>query len=96
MIELGALAERGNRHAAALARQSVEDMAAIARNRYQFHRLRFEREQMERAQPLARKVDAKLSHLESPTVGHDLDRKKTAVRAAIERARARLAGQKNN
>jgi electron transport complex protein RnfB len=96
MVEVGTLAERGNRHATALAGQSIEDMATIARARYQFHQLRFEREKIERGQRLARKAEAKLAHLESLTVGHDLDRKKAAVRAAIERARARLAGQKNN
>jgi electron transport complex protein RnfB len=94
MVELGALAERGNRHATALAGQSVEDMAAIARSRYQFHQLRLEREKIKREKLLAQKAGAKRAHLESLTIGHDLDRKKAAVRAAIERARARLAGQK--
>ncbi len=93
MVELGALAERGNRHASALAGQSVEGMAAIARSRYQFHQLRLEREKIEREQRLAKKAEAKLAHLESLTIGHDLDRKKAAVRAAIERARARRLGQ---
>ena len=49
---------------------------------------------LEREQRLPRKAEAKLANLESLTIGHDLDRKKAAVRAAIERARARLAGQK--
>jgi H+/Na+-translocating ferredoxin:NAD+ oxidoreductase subunit B len=93
MVELGALAERGNRHATALAGQSVEDMAAIARSRYQFHRLRLERKKIQREQRLARKAETKLAHLESLTIGHDLDRKRAAVRAAIERARARLSGK---
>jgi hypothetical protein len=93
MVELGPLSERGNRHATALAGQSVEDMAAIARSRYQFHQFRLEREKIEREQRLARKTEAKLAHLESLTVGHDLDRKKAAVRAAIERARASRLGQ---
>jgi electron transport complex protein RnfB len=93
MVELEELAERGNRHAAALARESVEDMAAIARNRYQFHQHRLERERIERQQQLEDKVRAKLAHLESLTIGHDLERKKAAVRAAIERARSRLAGR---
>jgi len=94
MVELGALAERGNQHATALAGQSVEDMTAIARSRYQFHQLRLERDKIEREQQLAKKAEAKLAHLESLTIGHDLERKKAAVRAAIERARSRLAGQK--
>ncbi|MGH8731641.1 MAG: electron transport complex subunit RsxB [Burkholderiales bacterium] len=94
MVELGALAQRGNRHASALAGQSVEDMAAIARSRYQFHQHRLECERIKREKLLAQKAEAKLAHLESLAIGHDLDRKKAAVRAAIERARARLAGQK--
>ncbi len=93
MVELDALAERGNQHAGVLARQSVEDMAAIARSRYQFRQLRLEREKIERQQRLARKAEVKLAHLESMTIGHDLDRKKAAVRAAIERARSRRLGQ---
>lgn len=96
MVELEALAERGNRHAAALAGQSVGDMAAIARSRYQFHQLRLEREKIEREQRLAEKAEAKLAQLESLTAGHDLGRKKAAVGAAIERARARRSGQKNS
>ena len=93
MVELEALAERGNRHASALADQSAEDIAAIARSRYQFHELRLEHEANEREQRRATKAEAKLAHLEPLTVGHDLERKKAAVRAAKERARARLAGR---
>ena len=93
MVELGALAERGNRHATALSGQSVEDIGAIARSRYQFRQLRLEREKIERKKRLSQKAETKLAHLESLAIGHDLDRKKTAVRAAIERARARRAGQ---
>ena len=93
MVELGALAERGNRHATALSGQSVEDMGAIARSRYQFRQLRLEREKIERIKRLSQKAETKLAHLESLTSGHNLDRKKAAVRAAIERARARRAGQ---
>jgi len=84
-------AGRGNRHATALAGQSVDDMGAIARSRYQFRQLRLEREKIERKKRLARKAETKLAHLESLTSGHNLDRKKAAVRAAIERARSRLA-----
>src|SRR5882762_4839397 len=56
MVELEALAERGNRHATALAGQSVEDMAALARSRYQFHQVRLEHEKFEREQRLAKKA----------------------------------------
>jgi len=76
IVELGALAERGNRHATALAGQSVEAMAAMALSHYQFHQLRLEREKTERELRLARKAEAKLAHLASLTVGHDLDRKR--------------------
>lgn len=94
MVELGALSERGNWHASALTGQSVEDMSAIARSRYQFHQQRLEREKIEREQRLASKDGAKLAHLELLTVGHDRSRKKAAVRAAIERARIRRVGQR--
>ena len=92
MVELGALAARGNRHAAELARQSIRDMADIARSRYRFHQFRIAREKTEREDRLAIKADAKLAQLESLPDSHDLERKKAAVRAAIERARARRAG----
>jgi electron transport complex protein RnfB len=91
MVELEALAAQGNRHAAALARQRIEDLAAIARARYGFHQFRTAREKREREERLARKADAKLAQLESLPGDHDVDRKKATVRAAIERARARRA-----
>jgi electron transport complex protein RnfB len=91
MVEIDRLAQGGNRHAAALAGQSVEDMAAVARHRYQFHQLRLVREKTEREDRLAQKAEAKLTQPESLPGSHDLDRKKAAVRAAIARARARLA-----
>ena len=72
MVDLGELAARGNRHAAALNGQSIQDMAAIARPRYQFHQFRIEREKSEREERLAQKAEANLAHLESMTVGHDL------------------------
>ena len=93
MVELESLAARGNRHATALARESLEEMAAIARSRYHSRQRRLERERIERQQQLEKKAQAKLTRLESLTMGPDLDRKKAVVRAAIERARARLAGR---
>ena len=92
MVELEPLAQRGNRHAAVLATQSVEDMAAIARERFGFHGFRVAREQEERRLRLERKARDKLAHLETQPGSHDIDRKKAAVRAAIDRARARRAG----
>ena len=94
MVELEPLAQRGNRHAAVLATQSVEDMAALARERFGFHQFRVAREQEERSQRLAKKARDKLAHLEQLPGSHDPDRKKAAVQAAIERARARRGGQK--
>jgi Na+-translocating ferredoxin:NAD+ oxidoreductase subunit B len=95
MVDLGELAARGNRHASELAQQSVSDMAAVARPRYLFHQFRIEREKTEREQRLADKAQSKLAHLESATPGHDQDRKRAAVRAALERARARRTGKKS-
>jgi electron transport complex protein RnfB len=93
MVELHALAHRGNRHAATLAAQSIDDMAAIARRRFDFHEFRIAREQQERGERLAKKARDKLTELEQLPGSHDLDRKKAAVQAAIARARARRAGQ---
>jgi electron transport complex protein RnfB len=89
MVGLDTLAQRGNRHAAALAAQSVEEMAVIARARFGFHEFRVAREQEERSERLAKKGRDKLADLENLPGNHDLDRKKAAVQAAIERARAR-------
>jgi Na+-translocating ferredoxin:NAD+ oxidoreductase subunit B len=91
MVELGALAQRGNRHAAVLATQSVEDMAALARERFGFHQFRIARAQEERSQRLAKKARNKLAQPERLPGSHDPERKKAAVQAAIERARARRA-----
>ena len=92
MVELSALAQRGNHRAAVLATQPVEDMAPIARERFGFHQFRVARELEERSQRLARKARDKLAHLERLPGSHDRDRKIAAVQAAIARARARRAG----
>ena len=92
MIDLTTLAQRGNLHAAALTRQSVEEMAAIARTRLRFHQYRTAREHDGRAQRLARKASDKLAQPEGVPQDHDLLRKKATIRAAIERARARALG----
>jgi electron transport complex protein RnfB len=91
MVELDTLVQRGNRHAAVLATQSVEQMAALARERFGFHQFRVARKQEERSQRLAEKARDKLAHLEQLPGSHDLERKKAVVQAAIERARARRA-----
>ena len=93
MVELGTLARRANHHAAALAAQSVNEMAAITRERFGFHEFRVAREQEERSDRLAKKARDKLAELDQLPGGHDLERKKATVQAAIARARARRAGQ---
>jgi electron transport complex protein RnfB len=92
MVELKTLAQNGNRHAAALAAQSVDDMAAIARQRFAFREFRVARERDERAARLAKRARDKLADLEQLPGSHDLQRKKAAIQAAIARARARRTG----
>jgi electron transport complex protein RnfB len=89
MVGLETLARDGNRHAAALAAQPVADMAAIARRRFTFRRFRLAREQDERAARLAEKVRDHPARPEQLSASHDSERKKAAIQAAIERARAR-------
>ena len=89
MVELEALAQRGNRHAAALAAQSIDEMAVTARVRFGFHQLRIAREHQERSERLAKKARDKLAEREQMPGSHDLERKKAAVQAAIARARTR-------
>lgn len=97
MVELDSLATAGNIHAAALARQTVDEMAAVARERYAFHQFRFARQATERAERLAGKAKAHLQELDDMPPGlHDVERKKAAVNAALERARARRVGQQND
>jgi Na+-translocating ferredoxin:NAD+ oxidoreductase subunit B len=91
MVDLGALSRRGDADAAALARLGVEERAVLARDRYEFHRLRMARDAQATEARLAAKALAKLAHLDSLPGTHDLERKKATVRAAIERARARRA-----
>jgi electron transport complex protein RnfB len=89
MVELDALARRGNRHASALVEQPVDTLAAIARNRFSFHEFRIEREQEERNERLAKKSRDKPADTGKLPASHDIDRKKAAVQAALARSRAR-------
>lgn len=92
MVGLDDLAHRGNHHAETLAMQSVENVAALARERFAFHQFRVVREQQERSQRLASRAREKLADFERLPGSHDIDRKKAAVQAAIKRARARRTG----
>ena len=83
MVTLGELVRRG----ASIPDPASERRAAQARGRYQFHRLR--------AQRLAAKANGapeKADHKAPPLA--DSERKRAAVRAAVERARARRAAAK--
>ncbi|MFL6581531.1 MAG: RnfABCDGE type electron transport complex subunit B [Burkholderiales bacterium] len=90
VLELPVLTQRGNRHAALLAKQSPEDLAAIARERFVFHQFRVARKHEQRSDRLTRKLRDKPAQHEYPGT-HDNERKKRAVQAAFERARARRA-----
>lgn len=66
--------------------------AAEARRRYQFHRLRLERERQENETRLAAKAEHKLAHLASETRLTDpaqIERKRAVIEAALARARER-------
>ena len=87
LVELDGLAQKGNRHAAALAQQTPEYAAAVARRRFAARQLRLERQGAERCERLASRASAKSGREATP--GHDRARKTALVQAAIERARAR-------
>ncbi|HYJ18626.1 MAG TPA: RnfABCDGE type electron transport complex subunit B [Burkholderiales bacterium] len=94
MVELEGLAAAGNVHAASLAQQTTEELAHVARERYGFHQVRLARQSADRAERLAGKASAKLQELDRLPAGqHDVERKKAAVNAALERARARRTAQ---
>ncbi len=101
IIELGALAARGSDAAAQLIDLSTDDIAPVARRRYQVHQSRYERERDETAQRLNAKSDTVSPHeaaspnqAVSPEPGRasqsaSSDRKKAIIAAALLRARAR-------
>jgi Na+-translocating ferredoxin:NAD+ oxidoreductase subunit B len=86
MVQLGDLARRG----AVIANPGQEQRAAQARARYLLHQTRLAREGEERAARLAAKAGQKLRGLEQD-FAPDVERKRAAIRAALERARARRA-----
>jgi len=91
MATLDELSRRGAQGFAAEASIPVADHAALWRQRYDSHRIRVARDLEERDARLAAKAAEKLQALESMGEGVDLERKRAAVRAALERARARRA-----
>ena len=97
MVELGTLAKAGNIHAAALESQTITEMAATARGRYEFHQQRLARQATERAEGLTGKAGMHVEEIDNPSAGHhDVERKQAAVKAALERARARRDVQKRS
>jgi electron transport complex protein RnfB len=68
--------------------------AGEALARYEFHVMRMGREDMENAQRLEAKAEAKLADLPAHThgaEGAEADRKRSVIEAALARARARKA-----
>ncbi|HWP20731.1 MAG TPA: electron transport complex subunit RsxB [Burkholderiaceae bacterium] len=67
--------------------------AGAARARYDFHRMRVERDKREHEERLAAKAEHKLEHLEEETkltAPDEIARKRAVIDAALQRARARL------
>ena len=95
MIGLNDLSEHGNGAAEQLLNLSTDDIAPVARRRYEVHKSRYVRERDEKALRLNAKSDAvPLKQAISPKSG-DLpqsgssDRKKAVIAAALLRARTR-------
>lgn len=68
------------------------EQAGEARDRYEFHRMRVERDRRENDERLAAKAAAKLADLENQTRLTDpeaIERKRAVIEAALARARAR-------
>lgn len=93
MVELSGLAARGHVAAARILEETVEEMAEIARGRFEFRNRRLEREKRERDERLAARAASRMPKATAED-GAALSRKKTIVQAALERARARRAGQR--
>jgi electron transport complex protein RnfB len=91
LVELNTLAQRGNIHAGALASQPVEEMAALARQRFGFREVRVVRQNKERSERMTSRASVLPSELEMRPGDHGMERKKAAIAAAIRRARARRA-----
>ena len=70
--------------------------AELARTRYQFHRLRLERDAQANATRLEHKAEHKLADLAAHSLHTDpvvLDKKRQVIEAALARARAKRSGQ---
>ena len=90
MVTIEELVRRG----ASIPDPAAEPRAAQARRRYQFHRLRAQREREQHEARLAAKANGSLRKADPKVPLADPERKRAAVRAAVERARARRAAAK--
>ena len=90
MVEVSELAVRGH---GAVAAQNAEEMAAIARSRFHFHRWRLAGAQQERESRLAAKAAGRLAAVADEAQTPERSRKRAIIQAALERARARRARQ---
>jgi electron transport complex protein RnfB len=92
MLPMAALAVRGSPAAREASQTPVAAHAGRWRVRYADRLSRLARERAERDHRLATKAQQMRAALDATDAGHDLERKRAAVRAAIARARARAAG----
>jgi electron transport complex protein RnfB len=92
MLSLRELARRGSPEASSEASTPVAAHSRRWRARYGFHLFRTARERQERDARLAAKASGKLHAPETQAPDDDQQRKHAAIRAALERARARRAG----
>ena len=85
MVDASELVRRGAR----IPDAAPDLRAARARGRYALHQIRILREREERGARLTAKGEEKLRRLDEDTPSPDVERKRAAVQAALERARAR-------
>ena len=85
MIEVSELTRRG----AAIADRTAEQCAADARSRYALHRMRVAQHDAR----AAAKTQKRVKRVDVADTSHDVRRKQEAIRAALERARARRTGK---
>jgi len=90
MVDVEALARRGAR----VCDSGPEQRAALARARYEFHQVRMRRECEERTARRPGKAAAKPKPLDGSAPSPELERRRAAVQAALQRARARQAARK--
>jgi electron transport complex protein RnfB len=94
-VDMLSLSELARHNSPEAAREMSTPVAAHSRRwraRYAFHLSRSARDRQERDARLAAKAGGKRRALDAQAPADDQQRKRAAVRAALERARARRAG----